>query len=270
MKRIALTTGILAFASAAHAQSATIRGIVRDSSMQPVARAEVSLDPTSRRIRTDSTGRFVFDSLDGGQFVVRARRLGFNPAEWTVDLSKSGKIDVQLVLGPRIAMLDTVFARDGAPCEPQEYQGFMCRRALAKGRFIDYTDIDSMNVLYSADLLRDIGGFTSVVRSTSIGPTRQAASRHCTVVLVNGVATPWGGVPESAYDIIGIEIYQTPQDIPKEYRRYTWGKEDCWLVAYWTANYLRPVKKAALPPPNEIANTPRAPFPSSPSPRKER
>jgi len=249
MTRVALAIGILALTSAAGAQTASIRGIVRDSSLRPMTRAEVSVDPTGRRVRTDSSGRFVFDSLDGGQYTVRARRLGYGPAEWSVDLSNHGRIDVQLVLGSRLALLDTVYVNDGRPCDAQKYEGFMCRRAMTKGRFIDYTDIDSMDVIYSADLLRDIGGFTTVVRSTNMGPTRLAASKHCTIVLMNGVATSWSSVPENAYDIIGIEIYQTPKDIPKEYQRYTWGKEDCWLVAYWTTNFLRPVRKAALPPP---------------------
>src|SRR5262249_32668352 len=156
-----------------------------------------------------------------------------------------GHADIQLTLGPRIAILDTVFVFDGRPCEAQKYEGFMCRRATTKGRFIDYTDIDSMDVVYSADLLRDVGGFSTVVRSTRIGPTRVAASRTCTIVLMNGVPTAWASIPESPFAIIGIEVYQTPKEVPREFRRYTWGKENCWLVAYWTANFLDPVRKQA-------------------------
>ena len=211
--------------------------------------ADVIVTPTGRRVRTDSTGRFLFDSLEAKQFTIRARRVGYLPTEWTVDLSKGGRAEVQLTLGPRITALDTVFVFDGRPCEAQKYEGFMCRRATTKGRFIDYSDIDTMNVLYSAELLRDIGGFSSVVRPTRIGPTRVASSPHCTIVLMNGVPTSWSEIPESPADIIGIEIYQAVQDIPREFRRYTWGKETCWLVAYWTANFLDPVHKIALPRP---------------------
>jgi len=34
--------------------------------------------------------------------------------------------------------------------------------------------------------------------------------------------------------IVAIEIYKSPKDIPKEFVRFTWGKERCWLVAWWT------------------------------------
>jgi hypothetical protein len=108
-----------------------------------------------------------------------------------------------------------------------------------------------MNVLYSADLLRDVGGFGTMVRPTRIGPTRVASSNHCTIVLLNGDAASWSSIPESPFDVIGIEVYQTPKEIPKEYRRYTWGRESCWLVAYWTANHLHAVTRQALPRPPE-------------------
>jgi hypothetical protein len=199
--------------------------------------ADVFIAPGERRVRTDSTGRFAFESLGAGQYVVRARRVGYGPAEWSVDLSKSGHADVQLVLGSRIALLDTVFSTDGRPCEAQRYDGFVCRRASAVGTFIDYTDIDTMQVYYSADLLRDAGGFTTVVQPTRNGPTRVASSRTCTIVLLNGIPTTWFAIPDDPYKIIGIEIYKSPKDIPKEYRRFTWGKEHCWLVAYWTYDF---------------------------------
>jgi len=251
MRRAASAIGILIFASVARAQTASIRGTVRDSASRPMVNADVVLDPSGRRARTDSIGRFAFDSLAAKQFTVRARRVGYAPTEWTVDLSKSGHAEIQLTLGGRIAALDTVFVLDGRPCDAQKYEGFMCRRATTKGRFIDYADIDSMNVLYSADLLRDVGGFATVVRPTRIGPTRVASSSHCTIVLMNGAPTSWASIPESPSEVIGVEVYQVPKEIPKEYRRYTWGKESCWLVAYWTANFLDPVRKQALPRPRD-------------------
>jgi hypothetical protein len=214
--------------------SASIRGVVRDSTQRPMPNADVFIVPGNRRARTDSTGRFAFDSLGGGQYIVRARRVGYGPVEWSVDLSKSGHADVQLLLGPRITILDTVFSTDARLCEPKKYEGFLCRRATATGTFIDYTDIDTMQVDYSADLLRDVGGFTSDLRPTRNGVTRVASSRACTIVLLNGYPAAWSSIPDVPYMIIGIEIYKSPKDIPKEFIRFTWGKERCWLVAFWS------------------------------------
>ncbi len=224
----------------------TIAGAVRDSAGQPVPGVDVVLIPAIRHVRTDSLGRFEFRALDDGQYVVRARRVGYGPAEWSVKLAKAGRVDVPLVLGPHIAMLDTVYVADGRPCPRDTYDGFMCRRATAKGRFIDYTDIDTMEVYYTADLLRDVGGFTTVVSRARDGPTRTVSSRRCTVVLMNGVLAGWGDIPDAPYMITGIEVYKTREEIPKEFARYTWGKEDCWLVAYWTYDFTyKPIRGVA-------------------------
>lgn len=230
---VAFLVAVLASGVAAQG-SASIRGVVRDSTQRPMPNADVFVAPSNRRARTDSTGRFAFDSLGAGQYIVRARRVGYGPAEWSVDLSKSGHAEVQLLLGPRITMLDTVFSTDPRLCEPKKYEGFLCRRATATGTFLDYTDIDTMQVDYSADLLRDVGGFTTDLRPTRNGVTRVGGSRACTIVLLNGYPASWSSIPDVPYMITGIEIYKSPKDIPKEFNRFTWGKERCWLVAFWS------------------------------------
>jgi len=131
-------------------------------------------------------------------------------------------------------MLDTVYATDPRLCEPKKYEGFLCRRATATGTFIDYTDIDTMQVDFSADLLRDVGGFTTDLRNSRNGATRVATSRACTIVLLNGYPATWSSIPDVPSMIVAIEIYKSPKDIPKEFVRFTWGKERCWLVAWWT------------------------------------
>jgi len=48
--------------------------------------------------------------------------------------------------------------------------------------------------------------------------------------------------------ISAIEIYQSPKDIPKEFSRFTWGKENCWLVAYWTYDFtFKTIRGVRLP-----------------------
>ena len=236
------------FARVAAAQTAAITGVVRDSANQPVASADVVLSPARRLVRTDSLGRFTFSSLDAGQYVVRARRLGYVPAEWTVKLSSGGHVHVQLALGPRIAMLDTVYVAGGRQCARETYDGFLCRRAAGKGTFIDYIDVDTMDINYSAEILRDIRGFTIEVRPTRTGLTRMPSSHHCTIVVKDGVLATWPEIPEAPSMITGVEVYKSRAEIPKEFARYTWGKEDCWLVAYWTYDFTyKNVRKVSLP-----------------------
>jgi len=248
LKRVAIAAAVLnvLVQGAAAQSSGTISGVVRDSTDRPVAGADVVLVPARRLARTDSAGRFEFQSVGEGQYVLRARRLGFLPTEWSVKLSNAGHVDVQIVLGPVVAMLDTMFVAGDGTCSRDHYEGFVCRRARAKGTFLDFTDIDTTQADFSAELLRDIGGFQVDVQSTKNGPTRVASSRHCTIVLMNGFPVPWSEIPEAPYMISGIEIYKSPAEIPKEFARYTWGKERCWLVAYWTYDFrYKPIRQVA-------------------------
>jgi len=244
----AFLSGLPLAQPAAAQPGGAIAGVVRDSADRPMPEADVVLIPAKRRARTDSLGRFEFRSLGDGQYVVRARRVGYLPTEWSVKLSNAGHVNVALVLGPRVAILDTMYAVTDGPCARDKYEGFVCRRAKAKGTFIDFTDIDTMQVDYSAELLRDVPGFTFDVQPTRNGPTRVGSSRHCAIVLMNGIPATWSSIPEAPYMIAGIEVYKTKAEIPKEFARYTWGKENCWLVAYWTYDFrYKPVRKVALP-----------------------
>jgi carboxypeptidase family protein len=246
-KRAAIVIALVALMSrSAAAQSGVVTGTVRDSADHPLPDVDVLLIPVRRHVRSDSAGRFTFRAIDDGQYVLRVQRIGYTPAEWSVKLSKGGRVDVPMILGPRIARLDTVRVEGARQCSRDSYEGYMCRRSSAKGVFIDYTDIDTMQVDYSAELLRDVGGFLVEVQPTKTGPTRIASSRHCTIVLMDGVPVSWSRIPEAPYMITAIEVYKSRKEIPKEFARYTWGKEDCWLVAYWTYDFMyKPIRGVA-------------------------
>jgi len=222
----------------------TITGVVRDSLARPVAGADVVAIPGESHARTDSTGRFVLTGLDNGAYTVRARKLGYAPAEWSVDLSKSGRLDIGLVLSQRMAALDTVRVRADGTCSPHSLDGFFCRRKLSKGLFLDYTDIDDKRTTYTADLFRDIDGFRVDVRPTSRGPIRVPVALEgwrCLNTLVDGwPVTGANQIPELSWDVVAMEVYKLPADVPREYEKYAWTSPfarqaaRCSLVVYWT------------------------------------
>ena len=190
----------LTFAQPLAAQGGTgahIAGVVRDSANQPMPSVDVVVIPGARRARTDSMGHFDIGPLEPGQYQVRARRLGYFPAEWSVDLSKAGRADIRLVLTTRIPSLDTVYVNGTRPCPRETYEGFLCRRATARGTFLDYPEIDAQDADWSGDLLRDVPGFGVDVQGSRNGATRVPSSRRCTIVLLNGVVSSWSQVPES-------------------------------------------------------------------------
>jgi hypothetical protein len=46
---------------------------------------------------------------------------------------------------------------------------------------------------------------------------------------------------------MAVEVYKMPADVPREFRRHTWGKEQCSLIAYWTVDFSTPLPHIRLP-----------------------
>jgi hypothetical protein len=248
LRRRWLIVGILAITRSAGAQTGgRISGIVRDSTAAPVANADVLVIPADRRVRTDSAGRFAVTGLDAGKYTVKARQFGYLPGEWSVDLSHAGSADIQLTLGARLTMLQPVVVSADRNCSPSKFDGFMCRRGSTNGLFLDYTDIDDMNVYYTSDLFNGIDGFGVTVRSTNNGPVRVPVGKRCIATLVNGLPSSSTSVPQDPYDVMAVEVYKLPADVPKEFRRFTWGKEQCSLIVYWTVDFSVPLPRARVP-----------------------
>ena len=61
-----------------------ISGIVRDSGGKVVQDAGVLLLPGAKHARTDTEGRFRFDSVTPGDYKLHFRRLGFLPEELAI------------------------------------------------------------------------------------------------------------------------------------------------------------------------------------------
>jgi hypothetical protein len=226
-------------------RGATISGVVKDGDDKPVAGADVIAQPDDHRTRTDSAGHFSLTGLSGGRYSVRARKLGFAPAEpWSADVSDNAHLNITLTLGRRMPTLDTVIVRADRECSVASLDGFTCRRQSHKGLFLDYTDIDDKNATYTADIFRDIPGYRIETRPTRSGVARivtPTTGWRCINYLVDGRQTSLANaVPEFPWDIVAMEIYTTPDDIPKEYERFIWTTPTarrpgrCSLVVVWT------------------------------------
>ncbi len=113
--RLCALVGIVALAavSVAGAQTkVTVAGVVRDgTSGQPLIGAIVTLGTgeSARTTRTEEKGAFSFANVLIGSYVVDTRRLGYEPARRTVDISpETAPIEIALT---RVATLDTVRVR---------------------------------------------------------------------------------------------------------------------------------------------------------------
>jgi len=261
MRKALLVAAVLAVAPAGRAvrcQSApvpgSITGTVTDDSGHPLADADVHAFPESAHARTDSAGRFVLTRLGSGFYHVRARRIGYTSLEITTDLAKNGHVDLKFELKARPAILDSVVIRADGKCAATQYVGFNCRRRFGKGVYLTDDDIGEKGSIELGDIFEDVPGFRTEIRFTQIGrrpvPIATRGNR-CLNALVNGrpisVTNP---LPHYANELIAIEIYAVPSDVPAEYQRYIWmgaarqtsafvqrpvTDESCSVAVYWTS-----------------------------------
>jgi hypothetical protein len=266
---VALTLSLPSLGSAQQTPG-TISGIVRDVAERPMSDIEVFVFPSSRQTRSDGAGRFSLSGIEPGRYVVRARRVGLQPVSVSVLVPAGGSVDVELTFARILPTLDTVVVKGTPDCPKHNLTGFMCRRSSAKGGvFLDYNDIASKNAEFIGDLYRGIEGFRVDWSGTPRGIIPRPvpiSGWRCMKTLINGW-TPmlFNRAPEVPADIMAMEIYADPDDVPPEFQGYTWPAQDyrttagrsrgrtrgrnapispsgrCSLTVYWTySGYKRP------------------------------
>jgi hypothetical protein len=83
----------------AQAAAPSVRGtVVDDATGAPLPRVTVSVDGVPQQLLTDASGRFAFAALPRGTAVVRARRLGYAPADQAVRIRPGAVAEVVLRL----------------------------------------------------------------------------------------------------------------------------------------------------------------------------
>lgn len=235
-------------------KTGTISGTVRDEAGKPVPDADVVASANNARARTDSAGHFEIKNLDDGTYAVRARRLGYLPVRLTADISHGGNVTLSIEMKVRPALLDSIVVVADGKCPEQSYTGFICRRKSGKGVYLTDDDIFDKNARELGDIFRDVAGFRIELVTTQFGrvpypiPTRAS---QCLNALVNGrMAANTNPIPRFADEMISVEIYASPADVPDEYQRFVWGAQGrqsqmyrqraasssdrCALVVYWT------------------------------------
>ena len=90
------------------AGASSIGGVVLDSSMSPISGVELQLIGTGRHATSYEDGVFFFAGLAQGDYVVRARRMGFSPVNVPVKVGKGELHDLAIRLSALPHTLTTV------------------------------------------------------------------------------------------------------------------------------------------------------------------
>lgn len=156
---VPLVVGVLA-AHSASAQSSVVTGVlVRDSGRVPLAGVNVAIPALDKQTSTNERGEYRLEGVRGGRYLITARRLGFKPAQDTVEVPIDAPVswDVQMIAPPQ--MLDSVRIQS----EQRKYvspglRGFEERRASGFGRFISEDQIRKQENEPLTDVLRSLPG----------------------------------------------------------------------------------------------------------------
>lgn len=226
----------------AQVKPARMRGRVLDkASATALPRAEIVLLNDGRHLAADSIGRYAFDSLPSGalRFVVRA------PAHVAVqldvefqagdDLQRTIELD-SASTGETPHTLPAVAVSATAP-EAISYRlvDFERRRRTGRGQYLSDEQIRASGAANVSDATRGMRGVTlhcggSAVRGCRIQMAR--APMNCEPeYIVDGRADNMFGPTTPIRDIVALEIYTGPSDVPGEFAGTNAG---CGVVVMWT------------------------------------
>jgi hypothetical protein len=239
----------LFLAQPARAQTGVIDGVVTDSSAAPVSGARVTIKGLSVEVTTPESGRFRFNGVPAGLYVMTIGKLGYQSALTTIRVAAGDTLRPAYELIPTGTVLGTVkvTGSSGSPAR----QEFDARRALGRGKFMTEAEIDKRNSAQAMELLRTFSSIDVVAplgsRSAS-APVYHAMSRRdgggfasCPMaVVVDGFqkSIPYdlSELP-SPKEIMGIEVYTGNATIPVQFARWNSG---CGLIMVWTRDGSSP------------------------------
>ncbi|MEX0908692.1 MAG: carboxypeptidase regulatory-like domain-containing protein [Gemmatimonadaceae bacterium] len=221
---LGMATLFLASAGAG-APGAEVRGIVLDAAGAPLAGAplagaRVALATGADATVTDSSGTFALTGQPSGTQALVVRKVGYEPAELILHLTRREAREVIVRLGAFVPVLEAVLveARRGAALERI---GFTERQRSGLGRFMTRDDLNKRFAIEVSDFLRHLPP-----------PRENGFSDACTHYWVDG--SRWRvGTPDefmTPQEVDAIEVYDGAA-VPPQFQSF---EGTCRVVVIWT------------------------------------
>lgn len=213
--------------------------VVVTSTLTPIAGARVALVGAGRAMVTDSLGRFSFDSLTAGVYLLHVRGLTDETPMTEVPLARRETVDVEVKLGqseatvlPELAVL----APDPAPAGIEAMRlpsEFKARQRNGVGQFFTREQILERNPYTVTDLFRNVRGMIVTCRNGICLP-RSTRSSCLPIVVVDRVTTDAGVLAGMVpRDLEAVEVYNGMATVPAEYLKPR-DQPRCGMIVVWT------------------------------------
>ncbi len=225
---------------------ATLRGVARNQTGQPVSGARVTLWGTGVEATANASGQYQFAALPEGSYTAEVRAVGFQPHRAPVDLFATRDNVLDLTLTPLVTTVDTMRVRANRAVPLEEFER---RRKLGFGHFLTEDDIKKKGPTYMGDIFRGLPGVVTMpgqfgrdrvlIRGT--GMTGDCAP----AIFLNGlyVNIEDGDLDNiiNPKDVRAIELYSRVASIPLQFQT----RNGCGSAVIWTGARMDdpPVKK---------------------------
>src|SRR5438105_9626891 len=213
--------------------------VVDKSSGRPIASAEIRLVSDGRSVNSDSAGRFVFPSLPNGalQFLIRAAY--FPEVRLIVDLQPGQELERVIEMDSTAAgrtlraLSPIVVTAPATPAISYRLVDFERRRKSGRGHYLTEEDIERSGAMNLQDAVRPVRGVTEECLGTMRCVLHMSrAPAHCQpdYVVDERVNNDFGPYTP-VRDIVAIEVYTGPSDVPGEFAGRSAG---CGVIVIWT------------------------------------
>jgi len=220
--------------------------VVDRASAASVRGATVSLVGTTRAVITDSAGRFRFDVFPVGSSRILVRGLPYRPFELTVAASSNELVRVTIELDssdaktePRSLPAVTVSAEPKA--SNYRLTDFNRRRTTGRGQYLTDDEIKRSGAASVADATRGMRGVEMTCNGNEWCHIHMVrAPKNCAPqFIVDGRVDNMFGPTTPIRDIVGLELYTGPSDVPGEFAGTGAG---CGVIVMWTRSGAEPRK----------------------------
>lgn len=231
-------------------QSATLSGRVTDRSTgKGVRNTQIVLLSDSRSVASDSAGKYLFPGLPAGlsQLIIRASN--FPARQIIVELAEGQVTELPIHLdstafGRLVAAqsLPPVGVTAPAPIGSYRLIAFERRRLTGRGQYLTEDDILKSGAYTVADAVRAMRGVTYECGGGGgcfVRMTRAPMQCLPEYVIDDQVMNDFGPTTPIR-DIVALELYTGPSDVPGEYAGRNSG---CGVVVIWTRAGPSPKRK---------------------------
>jgi hypothetical protein len=224
---------------------AVLNGRVLDrASATSVAGATISIIGSTRAVVTDSAGRFRFDVFPVGSTRLLVRGNAYRPTEVTVAASSKEVVRITIELDSTDAKTEPrtlPIVRVNAEPQASNYRlsDFNRRRITGRGQYLTDEQIKRSGVASLQEATRGMRGVEMTCNGNEWCHIHMVrAPKNCSPeYVVDGHVDNMFGPTTPIRDIVGLEVYLGPSDVPGEFAGTTAG---CGVIVMWTRSGAEP------------------------------